>query len=143
MYFGYIIPNPLKKKNKQTIKQTNNTHAVQNENKNKIHTTLTQSKISPNSRLSSSSMELEGYSDEPTCSFSLGLVSEPQIVPEEHPTRTPAPNHEDFGPEDLMDSNPETPPKRRRLLPSEVIIWYFFSFFFVRFCFDFDYLVVK
>nr|XP_023918342.1 F-box/LRR-repeat protein At3g48880-like isoform X1 [Quercus suber]POF02985.1 f-box protein fbw2 [Quercus suber] len=64
-------------------------------------------------------MELEGYSDEPTCSFSLGLVSEPQIVPEEHPIRTPAPNHEDFGPEDLMDSNPETPPKRRCLLPSE------------------------
>ncbi|XP_030931665.1 F-box/LRR-repeat protein At3g48880-like isoform X3 [Quercus lobata] len=67
-------------------------------------------------------MELEGYSDEPTCSFSLGFVSEPQIVPEEHPTRTPAPNDEDFGPEDLMDSNPETPPKRRRLLPSES--WY-------------------
>lgn len=88
-------------------------------------------------------MELEGYSDEPTLLISLVLVSEPQIVPEEHPTRTPAPNHEDFGPGDLMDSNPMTPPRRRRLLPSKVIIWYFFSFFLVRFCFDFDYVVVK
>ncbi|KAL0000830.1 hypothetical protein SO802_014611 [Lithocarpus litseifolius] len=46
----------------------------------------------------------------------LGLDSEPQIAPpDKHPTQTPAPHDEDFGPE-VMDSDPESRPEPPRIL---------------------------
>ena len=61
---------------------------------------------------------MAGFSYEPP-SFSLGLDlgldSEPQIAPDDHPTQTPAPNDQDFGPE-VMDSDPETRPEPPRIL---------------------------
>ena len=44
----------------------------------------------------------------------LGLDSEPQIAPDKHPTQTPAPRDENFGPE-VMDSDPEPPRILKRL----------------------------
>ena len=45
----------------------------------------------------------------------LGLDSELQIAPDKHPTQTPAPRDENFGPE-VMDSDPESRPEPPRIL---------------------------
>ena len=59
---------------------------------------------------------MAGY-DPPSFSLGLdlGLDSEPQIAPDKHPTQTPAPHDEDFGPE-VMDSDPESRPEPPRIL---------------------------